>query len=505
MTPAQRAVMLQRHLANRERMAALVNNNPPSPPGLPLLPGRPLQELHGEASAEFHGSANQFIIGRNLVNGPASGASGATLAEPAAVNDGKYIFYSGNVHQEYSTDSGATWINIPFPAGPADAPNACCDIDSVYDQARGVIFRVVLYLNSTGTNGVVKTFVRRTVNGADSCSYTYDPGGTTSNVVPDYPHLGLSNKYLYMTANLALNGTTWNGSVVRRINIDQMADCAAATVTTWTYPSTAATGQRVFVPAEGTAQRDRAYWALLENTTQLRIYRWLESAGAPTSFLRGINTSTHNNPDCRGGTNNTDWLERATSYSIAGFRLRGALGGNSSAGAHLGFWWNVSEDANHPQAHIHAAVFTEPSVTLVSQPHIWNSISCFGYPAVAANERGDFGISLAHGGRAGGGGLALHGDVGMSDEYSNGGTPGSIGSTVYTVATGTHNPPGPDFRYGDYLTVRQHEPCDLFFSATAYALNGGTSVSNVNARYVEFGRNRDNKCYIGWRDAIRTP
>jgi hypothetical protein len=74
---------------------------------------------------------------------------------------------------------------------------------------------------------------------------------------------------------------------------------------------------------------------------------------------------------------------------------------------------------------------------------------------------------------------------------------------VFLVASGTHNPA--DNRYGDYVSVRQHEPCDLFFNATSYALSGGTAATNVNARYVEFGRNRDNRCYIGWRNAIRTP
>jgi hypothetical protein len=53
--------------------------------------------------------------------------------------------------------------------------------------------------------------------------------------------------------------------------------------------------------------------------------------------------------------------------------------------------------------------------------------------------------------------------------------------------------------------VRRHQPCDLAFVATHYALTGGTGVANVNARYIEFLRGRDNRCYTGWRDKVRIP
>jgi hypothetical protein len=32
-------------------------------------------------------------------------------------------------------------------------------------------------------------------------------------------------------------------------------------------------------------------------------------------------------------------------------------------------------------------------------------------------------------------------------------------------------------------------------------MNGGTSVSNVNSQYVEFGRVRDEQDYVAFRDA----
>jgi hypothetical protein len=41
MTPAERERMLELHYAMRDAIAARVNNNPPSAPGLPLVEGTP--------------------------------------------------------------------------------------------------------------------------------------------------------------------------------------------------------------------------------------------------------------------------------------------------------------------------------------------------------------------------------------------------------------------------------------------------------------------------------
>jgi hypothetical protein len=68
---------------------------------------------------------------------------------------------------------------------------------------------------------------------------------------------------------------------------------------------------------------------------------------------------------------------------------------------------------------------------------------------------------------------------------------GGIGffPSIALVASGTHN--RTDQRYGDYFTTHQHNPCGNNWTATSYALSGGTGVANVNSRYVEFGRRRD--------------
>lgn len=489
LSASEMEALLLRKLQLREQMTDLVDNNPPSPPGLPHVPGR-ATEVVTPAETEFHGTPSTLIIGRNNLNTNGNNAAlASTLAEPAAANNAMRVFAAGNFnHAEVSVNGGATWANVALPGGPADAPFLCCDNDVVIDDARRVFFHSALYLNAAATNGVVRIFVRRTPPAAD-CSYAIDPAGTANNIVPDYPHLGLTKRFLYLTINA--------GSFARiyRFNLDQMADCVTTATTTFTQPSTAF-GQRVWVPAEGTNNIETMYWGQLDNTSTFRIFSWSESAAAPTSVTRAISTSTFTNPDCRGGVGNFDFIERSTAWTITGFRLRGtaapgALGGPGV----LAFYWNVGPDAAHTQGHVHAAVFNLSGLGLVAQPHIFNNTFCFGYPVVTANKRGDIGISIATGGKAGGGGTAARGAVGLDDEFTSG-----IGyfGTFFVTANGTHN--RSDSRYGDYFTIHPYEPCEKWFTATNYALNNGTGVANVNSRYIEFGRNQSKRCY----DAHRT-
>jgi hypothetical protein len=503
--PAQRQELVRRHYALRDEFDARVNNSPASPPGLAATAGAEVQTAE-TVETEFHTppAVSALVVGRNSQNTRANSVLGASLAEPTAVAEGSKVFYTGNTHAEFSIDGGATFPaaqNVALPAGPANAPFVCCDLDSVYDKARGVTVWSALYLNGTATQGTVRLFVRRQIAAANNCFYDVTPG---VGIVPDYPHLGLGNNSLYLTTNnLPSAGPAFLR--VTRFNLDAMADCAAVSFTTFALAP--AVGQRVVTPVEGTL--GRLYFAYHENATQIRIFTWPDTAAAPVSVLRTITAHNHVNPDCRGGLNNTDWIQRSTAFSISGFRMRGAVGGGqSSLGLRtVGWWWNVSADAatGHNQAHVHAAMFRESDLVLVAQPHIFDSTMCTGYPAVAANARGDLGISLAKGGRAGGGGPAVMGFIGLDDEF----TPG-IGnfSPLTRVAFGTHNPAGTAAdppRWGDYVTVRTDQPCDLAFVATSYAHNGGTGVANVNARYVEFLRGRDNQCYIGWRDETRIP
>lgn len=413
------------------------------------------------------------FIKRNFRNTRAQAVS-STLAEPSAANDGTEVFYGGNTYFSRSANHGATWTAETIPGGPSDAPFACCDIDAVHHPAQDTTFISVLYVNAANppTHGRVRIFVRRgTIAGGADCSYTI---AEISNVLPDYPHLAVSNNFLYLTTNRLQGGSSWLGAQIKRFNVSQMANCLTAATTTLNYTGT--DGQRILVPAEGATTT--MYFGVNRSASTFRIVRLREVAAVLETFDRSLpHGSNFVNPDCRGGTGNFDFIERTTAWSIAGFRLRGAV----VPGNRMWFVWNAGADGSHPQAHIHSAIFTEPGLSTLTSNAVWNATRCFGFPAIGANAFGEFGITFAHGGKSGGGGFAAQGAIAVDDSASA----GNFFPFFSTTATGTHN--RSDSRYGDYFTLRRNDSCSYAWVATNYALSGGnTSSAHVNARYVEF-------------------
>jgi hypothetical protein len=399
----------------------------------------------------------------------------STLAEPGAANDGAEVFMGGNTFFSRSANHGATWVADTIPSGPASAPIACCDLDFVHKGNLDTTFAIVLYTNAAQTNGVVRIFVRRsTVAGGNDCTYLIDPDGSANNVVPDYPHLGVSNGFLYLTTNL-LRGGSWIGAQIKRFNATQMANCQSTTTNTFTYTGT--DGQRVITPVENASTI--MYFGLNRSSNLFRILRLRENASVLEQFDRSLSHGTNFvNPDCRGGTGNFDFIERSTAFSITGFRLRGA----AVPGNRLWFLWNAGPDASHTQAHLNSAIFSEPGLATLSSPAVFNNTTCFGFPALGANLRSEFGLSVAFGGRKGGGGTAARGAVSVDDSASA----GNFFAALSLTASGTHN--RSDSRFGDYFTVRRNDACtSRGWVATNYALlNGNTTSAHVNSRYIEF-------------------
>ena len=517
LSAAETAALVERRNQIREQTAALWHRSAAGPVGSVGLAPEATAETSVEAAAEpldpalletddalFPGDPSLLIIGRNNRNTRANVApAGSVLAEPSAVNNGALVFATGNFnHAEHSTDGGTTWTNVPLPGGPADAPSLCCDQEVVIDDASRVTFHSTMYTNADVTNSVVRIYVRRNINAdAANCFYDIDVAGAANDVFQDYPHLGLTQTHVYLSTNNVGNPAT-GGERARmwRFGRERMAACVATTTETFDQ-LWSVFGQRVWTPAQGTNNIRSMYWAQHNNATTMRVFRWIDGAAAPTTFDRVLAASTFNNTainqkvDCRGGANNRNGLGSALHAAIIGFnhKCAAAPGGNTGQGT-VGCWWAVRRDAAHTEAHIHAAVFGLPTLALLNQPQIFNNAFCFSIPAVSSNKRGDYGMSLTFGGRRGGGGAAMQGAVGLDDEF----TVGLGVFSLMTVAAGTHNPvanANGDNRFGDYFSVRAHEPCEKWFVATNYALLDGTALANVNYRYVEFGRNNSVRCY----------
>jgi hypothetical protein len=485
---AQMEALLQERFKLRAAAGVRVDSAP-SPKGLPLVAG---PETTVAPAGQFPPNPQLFVIGRN--NKVVNGFSQSTLAEPAAANDALRVFAAGNfAHAEVSTNGGASWTNVPLPGGPSDAPINCCDHDVVIDDARRVTFHADLYTNAAQSQGVVRIFVLRTAPTA-ACFFDIRSNVTSGTALTDFPKLGLTKRFLYLTINAL--GAGGGFARIIRFNIDQLSDCVSTSFSTFTQ-SFNIFGQRVWRPAEGTNNIEAAYWGQSDNATTFRVFRWRESDAGPTSVTRTVTASSFRQPDCRGGVGDFNWIDALSAagvgFSTVGAAAPGALGGPGF----VVFYWTVGADAVHTQGHIHAAAFSLTDFSLLAQPHIFNNGVCFGKPNVTANKRGDLGISLGFGGKAGGGGAAAQGAVGIADEFT-----GGIGffQQLFGTAAGTHN--RSDERYGDYFTIHPYEPCEKWFSATNYALLNGVSAANVNERYVEFGRQQSLRCYQAHRNQL---
>ncbi|MGW6924840.1 hypothetical protein ACWGA9_26780 [Streptomyces sp. NPDC054950] len=425
-----------------------------------------------------------LVVARNYRNFAAtSNACGtaSVLAEPAAANDGRHVFYSGNLtHQEFSTDGGASYTcTDPYPAGPAEAPLPFGDTDVIYDQTRGVTLHSAMYLNDQGSNGIVRVFVRRSIPRPDNCYYDVDFDPAATNVTPDYPHLGISKKHLYINANRVSDGAGWLGAAMARLRLDDLAACRTASGRSINITNDT---PRILVPGHGA--RNVMHFGWVNTPTQWRVFSWPDNATAVGSTLHNVSAMTFGDADCRGGANNLDWADTIEA-EIVGFNVRTAITKET-----VNVWAATNADAVHPNAHITGAEFrvgaSPNELRLIQEPVIAFTDQCAGEPSVGVNDKGAQGLAIAAGGRNGGGGPAVSTGVGLKDEQSPG--PGRF--NFRQIAEATHNPlpQGGRARFGDYFTVRRNSPCGNYFDATGYGLLNGTDVSNVNARYVEFGR-----------------
>lgn len=473
-TTEERALAHQSLLDRRERIAReSVDVNAPSPPGRAPsnAPPTPLNNNMTQV-------ATDFVIGRNNSNPEASGSI-STTNEPAMANDGQEIFYTYNWGATRSADGGATWTSVPIPE-PFNDASFCCDQDVLHHAPTATTFWLVLYCTGGCSEGRVVLNVMNRISSGIACSYTV-LDGVSSSTIPDYAHLGQSQKYIYVSSNNV--GVSWTGSQMVRLDAESLSNCTGAVADTYTY--TGSVGQRVFVPGHGA--QHAMYWFSAENSTQLRIFKWPERTTTVSEYLRTVAPINFSQPDCRGGTNNANWFTGFTSYSIQGFRARTAIGGPQ-----LLFMVGSNADAGHPQAYIRVLNLQEPNLLYQGEPDIWDPTTCFGYPVVSANTRdGHYGLAIAAGGTAGGGGSATQGYVGIDDDYTTG--IGNFG-TLQLVASATHTPT----RWGDYFSIGVNRPCGYFWDAAVFAMSGGTAGANVNARYVEFGRGRDQTCYDSW-------
>jgi len=277
LTPEQHQLLL-------ERMHQLREANALRKPALPSGPQAAVRSNESETIATTTDEAmveppapGDFYIGKNAAYSIV-GDGQSSVAEPSIAQSGENWIVTQNWSRGYSVNAGTTFTAIPDGSGPTDAPFFCCDQDAVHDHGRDVSFWSDLFIDNltTPNTGVIRLHVRAANNLSDACTYDFNGG---QGVLYDYPKLGLGNNYIYITANRLTNGG-WTGAIMWRYNVDQIASCASAggSVFTWT----GSVGQVVWVPAR--AATDTMYMVTIESTNQNRYFWWPENSNSDPQY-----------------------------------------------------------------------------------------------------------------------------------------------------------------------------------------------------------------------------
>ena len=425
--------------------------------------------------------------------------SKSTIDEPSTGMSGRVRFMTGNWYAAFSNNAGTTWTHLsPFTTFASADGGFCCDQVAMYEPSRDMMFWLLQYIKSgttTASRGRLRLAVFRNTNNnigaAGWIFYDFLPsqvGGPATGEWFDYPHMALSNDFVYIAVNVfRTTDNVWTRTVIMRLPLDPIRAGAGFgfSFLSWTANFT-------FTPIQGA--KDVMYWASHNSTSQMRVFRWPEDSGSISTFNLAVTpwTSTpRGSSSCPTG-DGQNWCLRTDQRILTGARSWNHLTRQSE----LWFLWNVRQGGNFPRPYIDAVRFRESDLANVGRPLIWSTSTPWHYVAAAPNARGDIGLSLFLGaGTAptGGPGFFPSHAVCIDDDFN--GVPPGWECTFTRIGTNGPSNNG----WGDYVAVRPNHPSGLGWQATGYTLQGGKAGSNVEPRNVVFGRERDLNADIRWR------
>jgi hypothetical protein len=296
----------------------------------------------------------------------------------------------------------------------------------------------------------------------------------------DFPDLAMGSNTLYWTTNVfkevpAADGTVshqYQGSMISGLPLGPLAQGDGFSFgyvyrsDTFNFTAAQNTGPHVF-------------WASQINTSQLRVYDWVEGAGVYSwhdldvaSWTDGSRGTVVHDPITLSGTDasSLDWNAHHVLNADSDGRVRGA----ALAGGEVWFAWSAGSDAQYTQPHIEIARVSTTSLTLNSQEAIWNASYAFARPSLTSNSAGEVGMAFFWGGVG-----TYNGNSAVAILTGT-----AEGANVASSAIGTP-------WWGDYITVRQDAPDTTKFTAGVFAI-GNCSTCNSGFRndpyFVVFGR-----------------
>jgi hypothetical protein len=312
-----------------------VNRKVPVNPEAVLRPGAPLipeTRIAGERPADgallpaFGPPVPDagLTIFKNTTLKNLSGSK-SQIHEPATAEGGSYVFYTGNWFAAVSSNGGDTFTFLnPYSTFPASHGGFCCDQDVIYDPGTGLFLWYLQYVNDSNGNLGRLAY---TTNPAGSWKYVdITPESGTSGAFAatdwlDYPHMGLSSNYVYITSNVFSSSDQFTGSQIIRLSLQALRNSTGNNqVTATKYWEK---DYDVSVPVQGATST--MYFSTHVDNSRMRLYSWPES-GAVTSV-----DVTHAafNPDgyaCKDSASSLDPCQRLDSRNMAGWVSGGKIG-----------------------------------------------------------------------------------------------------------------------------------------------------------------------------------
>ncbi|MCB0163722.1 MAG: hypothetical protein KDI79_05820 [Anaerolineae bacterium] len=414
----------------------------------------------------------RFYRSKDLLDISTGSSLQSSTNEPNLDARGDAHFMTGNWYAAFATDYGQYYRFVdPFTTFPASDGGFCCDQLVIYDDSRDLMFWLLQYIESGGTNRQRLAVIHGSdlnpgMTGADWTYYDFTAAsfGLGSNRWLDYPKMALSNNYLYINSNVYDTSDSWTNSAAWRIPLNQLNAGGTINFNYFTRDDTAS-----IMPTDGATTT--MYWGTHNSLSQVRIYRWAENSSS--LFWDNVNISswTAGSFSCLSPDGNN-----------ACGRIDGRMLGGWVANNVIGFMWGSNADGStYSYPYVNVARFNQSNRSLIDQPRLWSNSTAWIYPSIGVNNRGHIAGPVF---TVGGGSYPTLRII-VADDYS--GTPPPWEN--YFVRASTHGPERN--RWGDYVSSRRHEQYANTWVSSGFTLQGGSGNGSTHPQIIWHGRERD--------------
>jgi hypothetical protein len=351
------------------------------------------------------------------------------------------------------------------------------------DSSRNLVFWFLQYVKSgntsTSTNGV-RLAVAHGQAGLAGNSWTYydfTPAlfGLPAGKWFDFPHLQASANDLYFTTNIFNTvGDSFYGALVVRIPLAQLDSGSSINLNFLSVTTYGSIMPVNGAAAEGTRPgRTTMYFASVISSTSLKVITWPESSTSLTiNDVTGLASTSFSTYTCPG----PDGLDPCT-------RANARMQTGWITDTELGLMWTSAQNgASRPYPYTRVAILNPATLSVISQPDIFNTTNAWLYPAISVNERGHLAGTLDNMG-----GVSYPTITAIvRDDFSP--NPATSGWEVYTIAASNSGTFG---TYGDYNGTMPHEKYPKTWLATGHTQIGGSGNGSSVTHNYWFGRERD--------------